>query len=110
MQKELAMNETISFNEDHTRVNLIVSKEFYEADNILLILRSYSEKYFLTAQPVGNNSVEIVIQAKDKQAINDRVPYDFINDLTDMQLKIDLQKEFSSIRNKIIDYTFSVVG
>ena len=91
--------------EDGMKGTILASKKFFERDSVLTVSGKYSEQYFVSVQPVGEFDVEITISAKAQDLLKQ-----FMNDLIDQQIRIDLQKEFGQLRNIIIEYAFSPVS
>ena len=89
---------------------ILASKKFFERDSVLTVSGKYSEQYFVSVQPVGEFDVEITISAKAHSSLSEDLLKQFMNDLIDQQIRIDLQKEFGQLRNIIIEYAFSPVS
>lgn len=85
-------------------------QKFFERDSVLTVSGKYSEQYFVSVQPVGEFDVEITISAKAHSSLSEDLLKQFMNDLIDQQIRIDLQKEFGQLRNIIIEYAFSPVS
>ena len=96
--------------EDGMKGTILASKKFFESDSVLTVSGKYSEQYFVSVQPVGEFDVEITISAKAHSSLSEDLLKQFMNDLIDQQIRIDLQKEFGQLRNIIIEYAFSPVS
>lgn len=95
--------------DDGSRGVIHANKEFFERECVLTIAGKYSKNYFVQIQPHQEFEVEITIIAKNGSNITEPFLMEFMNNLIDQQIRIDLQKEFGSLRDKIIDYAFQSV-
>ena len=82
-------------------------KEYFERDCILRVVSEYSSIYDISFYPIYNDIVEIIIKSKNKSNIDESILQKFFNDCIDEQIRIDLQKEFGNLRQRIVDYAFS---
>lgn len=89
---------------------LLASKKFFERDSVLTVAGKYSDQYFVSVQPAGESDVAIRLSAKDHSPLGEDVLRQFMNELIDQQIRIDLQKEFGQLRKTIIEYAFSPVS
>lgn len=95
--------------EDGRRGVIHAEKFYFERDCVLYVAGRYTSAYFVAISPLSDNAVEIVITAKDKCSIPEDLPRRFLNDCIDQQIRLDLQKEFGELRQRIVDYAFSPV-
>lgn len=86
---------------------LYISKSYFEKDCLLHVAGMYTNKYFVSILPYGDSEVEIAISHKNKNDITDKTLKQFMNDLIDQQIRLDLQKKFGDIRKTIVMYAFS---
>lgn len=85
---------------------VIVQKEYFERDCILRVVSDYTPQYLISFYPISDSSVEITINSKDNTYIDESLLRKFFNDCIDEQIRIDLQKEFGNLRQRIVDYAF----
>ena len=88
---------------------ITAEKEFFERDCILRVVSEYTHKYFISFYPDSEYSIKIDIAAKDNSDIDEILLKEFFNKCIDTQIKIDLQKEFGDLRQRIVDYAFLAV-
>ena len=84
-------------------------KEYFERDCILRVISEYTPKYFISFCTTSKNTVEIVIKSKNNNPIDENLLRVFFNSCIDEQIRIDLQKEFGELRQRIVEYAFSPV-
>lgn len=82
-------------------------KEYFERDCILRVVSEYTPSCFISFHPDSETSIEISIRAKDGGVIDEGMLRQFFNDCIDEQIRIDLEKEFGSMRRVIVEYAFA---
>ena len=87
-----------------------ISTEMYSFDAVLNAIYKFSGKYFLKAEPLSNNKVEIKIDSKDNNDVTDETINQFYNELADQQIRINVGKEFKTIREEIVKKAFSSIS
>ena len=92
--------------DDGKRGTITAEKEYFERDCILRVVSEYTHEYFISFYPNSEYSIEINITAKDNSDIDEILLKEFFNNCIDMQIRIDLQKEFGELRQRIVDYAF----
>lgn len=85
---------------------IIAEKEYFERDCILRVVSEYTHEYFISFYPNSEYLIEISITAKDNGDIDEVLLKEFFNNCIDMQIRIDLEKEFGKLRQRIVDYAF----
>lgn len=95
--------------DDGKRGIITAEKEYFERDCILRVVSEYTHSYFVSFYPISEYTIEISITAKDDSEIEENLLKEFFNKCIDMQIHIDLQKEFGDLRQRIIDYAFLAV-
>lgn len=88
------------------RGTITAEKEYFERDCILRVVSEYTHEYFISFYPSSEYSIEINITAKDNSDIDESLLKEFFNNCIDMQIRIDLQKEFGELRERIVNYAF----
>lgn len=85
---------------------LIAQKEFFESDCVFRTAGMYLDKFFVTFYPYDELSIRIEIRGKKGEEITEDLLKTFMNDLIDNQIRLDVEREFSSIRDKIVSQAF----
>lgn len=96
--------------ENGMKGTILASKKFFERDSVLTVTSKYSGQYFVSIQPVDEFGIEICLSAKNHSPLDEDMLRQFMNELIDQQIRMDLQKEFGQLRNTIIEYAFSPVS
>ena len=100
------MNQPFFIDEAKNQGVIIAEKEYFTRDAVLLVADQYSKTYFVSVYPENEHSVRISIIPKEGQ-ITEVNLRSMMNELIDYQIRVDLEKKFGEIRNKIVDYAFS---
>ena len=82
-------------------------KNFFERDCVLTVAAQYTDKYFVSIQPIGDRTVELAVSAKEDVKITENFLKEIMNALIDQQIRLDLIKEFGAVRKTIVNYAFS---
>ncbi|MDR3237495.1 MAG: His-Xaa-Ser system protein HxsD [Spirochaetia bacterium] len=85
---------------------IILSKEFFEREPVLLTASKFTDKYYINIQPVGKNEFEINIQQKFETLAEVDILKNFCNELIDNQVRHDLQGEFGKLQEMIVEPAF----
>lgn len=86
---------------------IVVEKEYFERDCILNVVSKYVKKYNISFFPIDEKKVNIVVKSKNGSNVDELALQNFFNDCIDEQVRLDLQKEFGALRDKIVEYAFS---
>lgn len=96
--------------QDNGRRGIVrAEKEYFERDCILRVVSEYAAAYAISFYPVSETSIEVSIKSKNNTPIDEALLQNFFNDCIDEQIRIDLQKEFGSLRQCIVEYVFMAV-
>lgn len=96
-----------SLSNDAKKGEIIASKVYFERDCVLNVAEKYTDKFYVSIFPCDESNVKISFRAKDDTELNEKFLRQVMNELIDQQVKIDLQKEFGPIKEKIVSYVFS---
>jgi len=103
------MDKPFVISEDGYSGSVYANKEFFTRECVLYTANMYESSFFLSIFPFDEFTVQINIKSKKDSLITEETLRNFMNNLIDVQTKIDLQKEFHNIRAKIVEYAFSPI-
>lgn len=88
-----------------------VSLEIYSKEAVSATCYRYLNSYFVT-QKEGKDpkTIDVFLQPKENQKVVTNFSKQFCNDLIDQQVRVDVAKEFGSIRDKIVEQAFKPVN
>jgi len=96
-------------SEIENKLAIELSKEFFEPEPILEAIHEYTNKFFVDMQPKTENSVSVIFTQKDEQPFDKELVYNFANRVVDYQVRRNLEQEYKSIQNTIVEYAYSPV-
>lgn len=103
-------NAVIDIYNNGLCARITVSKEFFERETLFLTASSCSSEFFVNIMPKGEFLVEMNFEYKNKIQFSENILKEILNMLIDNQMRIDLQREFGSLRDKIVKHAFSPLG
>lgn len=86
------------------------SRMFFSRECVLAVANLYAGTYDVSVEPSGADHVAITLYSRDGTPVEGSVLRGLMNELVDWQVKMDLQKEFGGLRNRIVEYAFSPVS
>lgn len=87
-----------------------ISTEMYSNEAVMNAIYKYSGQYFLKAEALSNHKVLVEIKCKDNNDVTDDMINNFYNELADQQTRINVGKEFRSIREEIVKKAFASIN
>lgn len=97
-------------NDNSTQGTIIASKKFFEREAVFSTLNLYTPHYYITVIPINESDIQISIQNKSSEPLVIDTLKKIFNDLIDQQIRVDLQKEFGQMRNRIVEHAFFAVS
>ena len=87
-----------------------ISTEFYSKDAILNSGYKFTGKYYVKIEPLTEIRFSVNIKSRDDTHLPDDLELQFFNDLIDQQIRINVEKEYKTIREEIVKKAFSPVN
>ena len=100
------MDSPFSISDDKKTVFVIAQKEYFEQECVMRSIGLYVDSFFINFYPHDEFSIKIEINNKNKEEITTDFLKGFMNNLIDTQIRLDVEKEFSAIRDKIVSQAF----
>ena len=101
------MQCNFEIDDDGLKAIVVLSKEFFEKECVLFACSKHTDRFFVNVWPDDTlNAVRISLMHKDGSQIKDNEIRQFMNECIDLQVRIDLQKEFGGLRQAIVDQAF----
>ena len=100
----------INWTEDKKSGTITIPKEFYERETVFCVADKFSHNFYVSVMPKNDKHVCLTLMPKNGELIDDLVFKEISNALITIQTVRDLQKEFGSLRDKIVAQAFSSVG
>lgn len=85
-----------------------ISSDIYDLFAIKEASYRYSEKYYIFIEKVDDNSIRVNFKNKGKVDLKElnKLADNFMNELLEQQLRVDLEKRFGGLRDQIIRKAF----
>ena len=88
-----------------------LSKECYEYEAILRTTYKFTDRCYLSIDPISENVTGVFLRPKDEGDVNlEKVARDFCNELIDQQLRIIVERNYGDIRKEIVKKAFSPIN
>ena len=87
---------------------LTVNNMLYEKEAILNTSYKYTDKCFINIE-VLDLITEIYFQIKDENLNLENIAMDFGNELIDQQIRLNIGREFKTIREELVKKAFSTI-
>jgi len=94
--------------ETDKKINIILSKEFYEKEAILSAIHKFENIVYTQVHPINEKEVNVKFENKNSSNL-EYLKKEFLNEVLDQQVRLDLEKRFGHIRDLIYRHAFSPV-
>lgn len=101
----------ISYIIDGDTVVILLDKEYFEKSAIFAASYKFTHKYIVQIEPEGQRKVSVSIvpkQASNELLLKD-VAGEFMNEVLDQQVRLDLERRYGSIRELIVRHAFAPI-
>lgn len=95
--------------DENGKYYIIVSTELFEREPIQQALYEYSDLYFINMQPAEDGFVGITFTPKEDGFVDETLIKNFSNRLIDYQIRKDIDKETSHLKDIITEYAYATV-
>ncbi|MCL1926080.1 MAG: His-Xaa-Ser system protein HxsD [Syntrophorhabdaceae bacterium] len=85
---------------------VVLSKEFFEREPIFSAAAKFTDRYYVGIQPAAEYNIEISIQPKKADDVDENIVKKFCNELIEQQVRHDLQNRFGKLREMIVEQAF----
>lgn len=92
---------------DEEKLIVKLSKKFFQKESIMEAIHEYSGQFFTEMKPLEDDFVGVSFFKKDDKPFDKGLIYNFSNRVIDYQIRRNLEKDYGSIRDVIIDYAYS---
>lgn len=104
------MSRGIVAEEGNGRMLLILSKEIYQKEAIILASYKYIDECHILIEPADEQSIRVCFESKPGRADSLKpIALDFCNEVLDQQVRLQLEQSYGSIRDRIVEQAFSPI-
>ena len=103
--------KSVEYDEKEATFHLELSKAFYEREAVFAAAIKFSENFGISINPKDESNLTIIFISKNKIAKRELENWakEFLNELLDQQVRLDLEKRFSKIREMIVKHAFAPI-
>lgn len=94
---------------DNSKFQVVVDMELYAKEAIVAACYKLTDRFFVHQQAEGD-SVYVVFESKDGNAVSEETVKQFCNELIDQQVRHNTNLQFGHIRNLIVEEAFKPVN
>lgn len=108
------MNKGIVCNTEDGKILVRIAKEFYKREAVFAAAHKLTEKFAVMIKPLDEYTVGVYLEPKpaaklDKRHIDEAI-HDFLNNLLDEQVRLDLEKDYGILRELIVKQAFAPIS
>jgi len=99
-----------AYHFDDAALRISLAARIYPLGAILRSCYWLTDRCFVHLSPVGDETIEVTLLAKNENATDtDQLAWDFLNDLLDQRLRLDINDETRAVRELIVTQAFAEV-
>jgi His-Xaa-Ser system protein HxsD len=87
-----------------------ISTEFYSKEAIINATYKYTDRFYIKVEPITETKISVIMKAIDNSPVSEEIVNQFFNELADQQLRINVEKEYKTIREEIVKKAFSSIS
>ena len=107
------MKQVVVSKGEDGRVIVKLAMEFYERPAIFAAAHKLTDRFIVVVEPIDEHTAGVSIEPKEKPNPNHSITDDeiaqFCNDLIDEQTRLDLDKQYSHLREMIVKQAFAPI-
>lgn len=96
---------------DNDKIQMNIDLNLYSKEAILETIHKFSHLFYIHQQTDKSNPnlVIVIFESKDGNNINIDIPKQFCNELTDQQIRHNVNAKFGHIRDMIVEEAFKPI-
>lgn len=91
-------------------MSIDISTSLYSKEAIINAINKFTDKFYVTADPIPDSKISISFSAKDNSTVSKDIIGQFYNELADQQMRINVEREYKTIREEIVRKAFSPIN
>ena len=107
------MKQVVVFKGQDGKIVVKLAREFYERQAIFAAAHKLTDKFTVVIEPIDEHTAGVSIEPKEnispKHTVTDEAISQFCNDLIDEQLRLDLDRQYGSLREMIVKQAFAPI-
>lgn len=94
---------------DNDKFQVIVDMSLYVKESLIAACYKFTDRFYIHQQ-TSENSIIVVFESKDGNAVTDAIVKHFCNELIDQQVRYNTNQQFGHIRDLIVEEAFKPVS
>lgn len=94
---------------DNDKFQVIVDMSLYAKESLIAACYKFTDRFYIHQQ-TSENSIIVVFESKDGNAVTDAIVKHFCNELIDQQVRYNTNQQFGHIRDLIVEEAFKPVS
>ena len=94
---------------ENDKFQVVISMALYAKEAIVAACYKFTDRFFVHQQTEGD-SVCVVFESKDGNAVSEEAVKQFCNELIDQQVRFNTNQQFGHIRDLIVEEAFKPVS
>ena len=94
---------------DNDKFQVIVDMSLYAKESLIAACYKFTDRFYIHQQ-TSENSIIVVFESKDGNAVTDAIVKNFCNELIDQQVRYNTNQQFGHIRDLIVEEAFKPVS
>ena len=94
---------------DNDKFQVIVDMSLYAKESLIAACYKFTDRFYIHQQ-TSENSIIVVFESKDGNAVTDAIVKHFCNELIDQQVRYNTNQQYGHIRDLIVEEAFKPVS
>ena len=94
---------------ENEKFQVVVDISLYAKESVTSACYKYTDRFYIHQQTDGN-SIVVIFESKDGNAVSDSIVKQFCNELIDQQVRYNTNHQFGYIRDLIVEEAFKPVS
>lgn len=94
---------------DETK-NIEISLVLYSKEAVFNATYKFTDKFYLKTELISDTKISVSFTAKDNSTVTEQTINEFFNELTDQQIRVNVEKEYKTIREEIVKKAFAAIN
>ena len=94
---------------ENEKFQVVVDISLYAKESVTSACYKYTDRFYIHQQTDGD-SIVVIFESKDGNAVSDSIVKQFCNELIDQQVRYNTNHQFGHIRDLIVEEAFKPVS
>jgi His-Xaa-Ser system protein HxsD len=90
--------------------NIEIDLLLYSKEAVINAMYKFTNIFFVKSEPISDAKISVTFTAKDNSIVTEETINEFFNELIDQQIRINVEKEYKTIREEIVKKAFNPIN